>query len=210
MTIGQSPREDIQSELEQLLGERPIEIQGALDGLSAAQIGLLVPVDAQDTFHTRLANGDDVIVSKQAVTRRLKEMLAIRGSRPVLLACTGKFDELSNEKNVLFPSEILQHLIRAVVPASGKLGVLVPLPEQVESLGQQWRLLGRDVEVAAVKPGEDPEIAAVSLKSSKVDVVVLDCFGYETSLLERVREITAVPVLSAVRCTAHVASEMLG
>ena len=48
------------------------------------------------------------------------------------------------------------------------------------------------------------------LSDAGVDLVVRDCFGYETALLNRVREITGVPVLSAVRCTAHVASEMLG
>ena len=67
----------------------------------------------------------------------------------------------------------------------------------------------REVVVAAVKPGENPDDAATTLADAGVDLVVLDCFGYETPLLQRVREITGVPVLSAVRCTAHVASEML-
>ena len=210
MTIGQSPRADIQKELSVLLGERKIEVKGALDGLSINQVESLVPVNAHDTFHTRLANGDDVVVSKQAVTARLEEMLLARGDRPVLIACTGKFDDLSNHKNVLFPSEILQHLVDAVTAPRGRLGVLVPLAEQIEPFRQQWGLLGRDVEVAAVKPGENPDPAAEMLKEAEVDLVVLDCFGYEMALLERVRDITAVPVMSAVRCTAHVAAEMLG
>ena len=88
--------------------------------------------------------------------------------------------------------------------------MLVPLVEQIEPFRQQWGLLGRDVEVAAVKPGENPDPAAEMLKEAEVDLVVLDCFGYEMALLERVRDITAVPVMSAVRCTAHVAAEMLG
>ena len=79
MTIGQSPRADIQKELSVLLGERKIEVKGALDGLSINQVESLVPVDGHDTFHTRLANGDDVVVSKQAVTARLEEMLLARG-----------------------------------------------------------------------------------------------------------------------------------
>ena len=150
------------------------------------------------------------MVSKEAVTIRLAEILHKSESRPVLVACTGQFEGLPNYPNALFPSAILGQLVEAVAPASSTLGVLVPLAEQVESLTQQWQRSDRDVVIAAVKPGEDPDHAATTLSDAGVDLVVLDCFGYETALLNRVREITGVPVLSAVRCTAHVASEMLG
>ena len=210
LTIGQSPRKDIQTELRQILGERPIEVRGALDGLSNDEVAELAPSHAADTFHTRLSDGTEVVVSKEAVTGRIDEILQKSESRPVLVACTGQFEGLPNYPNALFPSAILGLLVEAVAPASSTLGVLVPLAEQVESLTRQWQRPDRDVVVAAVKPGEDPDQAATTLSDAGVDLVVLDCFGYETALLNRVREITGVPVLSAVRCTAHVASEMLG
>lgn len=210
ITIGQSPREDIQTELRQILGERPIEVRGALDGLSNEAVAELAPSRAADTFHTRLSDGTEVVVSKEAVTGLLTGILQESESRPVLVACTGQFEGLSNYPNALFPSAILGLIVEAVAPAHSTLGVLVPLAEQVESLTQQWQRPGRDVVVAAVKPGEDPDEAATTLSDAGVDLVVLDCFGYETALLNRVREVTGVPVLSAVRCTAHVASEMLG
>ena len=90
------------------------------------------------------------------------------------------------------------------------LGVLVPLVHQIEPLSQQWRRPDREVVVAAVKPGEDASQAAAALARAGVDLVVLDCFGYETAQLSQVSKKTGVPVLSAVRCTAHVASELLG
>lgn len=210
LTIGQAPRDDIEKELRQVLGARPIEVRGALDGLSTHEITQLAPQNASDTFHTRLANGADVMISKQAATIRLQALLIERESRPVLVACTGKFTGLPNYPNVLFPSTILEGVVDAVAPAECTLGVLVPLAEQVESLARQWQRSDREVVVAAVKPGEDPTAAAAILAGAEVDLVVLDCFGYETSLLHRVREITGVPVLSAVRCTAHIASELLG
>ncbi len=210
VTIGQSPREDIQTELRQILGERPIEVRGALDGLSNDEVAELAPRRAADTFHTRLSDGTEVMVSKEAVTGRLTEILEQSDSRPVLVACTGQFEGLPNYPNALFPSAILGRIVEAVAPARSTLGVLVPLAEQVESLTQQWQRPDREVVVAAVKPGEDPGQAATTLSDAGVDLVVLDCFGYEAALLNSVREITGVPVLSAVRCTAHVASEMLG
>ena len=210
VTIGQSPREDIQTELRQILGERPIEVRGALDGLSNDEVAELAPRRASDTFHTRLSDGTEVMISKEAVTGRLTEILEQSDSRPVLVACTGQFEGLPNYPNALFPSAILGRIVEAVAPARSTLGVLVPLAEQVESLTQQWQRPDREVVVAAVKPGEDPGQAATTLSDAGVDLVVLDCFGYEAALLNSVREITGVPVLSAVRCTAHVASEMLG
>jgi protein AroM len=210
LTIGQAPRDDIAKELRQVLGARPIEVRGALDGLSTDEVTELAPQSAGDTFHTRLADGADVMISKKAVTIRLQEILIERENRPVLVACTGKFTGLPNYPNVLFPSTILEGVVDAVAPAECTLGVLVPLAEQVEPLSRQWHRPNREVVVAAVKPGEDPTEAAAVLAGAEVDLVVLDCFGYETSLLNRVRATTGVPVLSAVRCTAHIASEMLG
>ncbi len=187
ITIGQSPREDIQTELRQILGERPIEVRGALDGLSNEEVAELAPSRAADTFHTRLSDATEVVVSKEAVTGLLTGILQESESRPVLVACTGQFEGLPNYPNALFPSAILGLIVEAVAPAHSTLGVLVPLEEQVESLTQQWHRPDRDVVVAAVKPGEDPDEAAATLSDAGVDLVVLDCFGYETALLNRVR-----------------------
>ena len=49
LTIGQSPREDIQTELRQILGERPIEVRGALDGLSNDEVAELTLKCLKDT-----------------------------------------------------------------------------------------------------------------------------------------------------------------
>ena len=73
-----------------------------------------------------------------------------------------------------------------------------------------WQTADRPVTGAAVKPGEDPTGAGETLRDAGVDLVVLDCFGYDVTTLDRVRQVTARPVLSAVRCTAHLAAELLG
>ena len=124
ITIGQSPREDIQTELRQILGERPIEVRGALDGLSNEEVAELAPSRAADTFHTRLSDGTEVVVSKEAVTGLLTGILQQSEGRPVLVACTGQFDGLSNYPNALFPSAILGLIVEAVAPAHSTLGVL--------------------------------------------------------------------------------------
>ena len=64
--------------------------------------------------------------------------------------------------------------------------------------------------MVAVKPGTDPTRAATTLREAGVDLVVLDCFGYDRTLLAAVRRVTGRPVLSAVRLTALLAAELLG
>lgn len=209
LTIGQAPRPDIAAELAAVLGERPTRVQGALDGLDDAEIDALVPVDAADTLHTRLPSGRDAVISKRAVTDRLGRLIELAGDRPTLVACTGRFDSLPARPNVLYPSVVLAGLVDAVLPADHRLGVLVPLADQVKPLGDGWKTARRPVTAVALRPGTDPEAAAITLRDDRVDLTVLDCFGYDTATLDEVRRITGRPVLSAVRCTAHLAAELL-
>ena len=69
LTIGQAPRHDLVTELTDALGgpgpgPRPIEVRGALDGLSLDEITSLVTVADADALHTRLPGDVDVVVSK--------------------------------------------------------------------------------------------------------------------------------------------------
>jgi protein AroM len=210
LTIGQAPRLDIARELADVLGERPLEVRGALDGYDDATIDALVPINAADVLHTRLASGRDAVISKRAVTERMADLIDDAGSRPTLVACTGRFDGLPDRPNLLFPSVVLAGLVDAVLPHGHRLGVMVPLPEQIVPMADSWRSPERPVTAVAVKPGEDVASASAELRTAGVDLVVLDCFGYDTATLNSVRAVTGRPVLSAVRCAAHLASELLG
>lgn len=216
LTIGQSPRADIVAELRDVLGDRPLEVRGALDGLSRAEIDSLTPIEDADALHTHLPaspespNGADVIISKKAITDRMAALVEQAGDRTTIVACTGKFVGLPERPNLLFPSKVLDGLIDAALPSGSRLGVLVPVPQQIELFRQLRGRADRPVTVATVTPGDDPTAAAAELSAGNVDLIVLDCFGYDTTLMNRVRELTGRPVLSAVRATAHLAAELLG
>lgn len=210
LTIGQAPRLDIEAELTDVLPDRPIEMRGALDGLSIDEVRQLSPISSDDVLHTRLPSGHDVAVSKKAVSDRLSVKIEEAGDRPTLVACTGPFPELTRRPNLLFPSVVLDGLIEAVLPPGSRLGVLVPLPEQVELVTRTRSRPDRPTTVVAVLPGHDPSQATATLTEAGVDLVVLDCFGYDRTLLDIVRRLTGRPVLSAVRASAHLAGELLG
>ena len=210
LTIGQAPRDDIVAELADVLGDRPIEVQGALDGLSLEEIETLAPVADADALHTRLPGDVDVIISKRAVTERMASLIERAGDRLTVIACTGRFTGLPQRPNLLFPSVVLDGLIDATLPAGHRLGVLVPIPEQIDLFTEARGRPDRPVTVASATPGTDPAEAAEELRAAGVDLVVLDCFGYDHEMLATVRRVTERPVLSAVRATAHLAGELLG
>lgn len=215
LTIGQAPRPDLVDELRSALGPdrwpaEAIEVRGALDGLDLAEIARAGPEHDGDALHTRLPSGHDVVVSKAFVTARLADLIAELDDRPCLVACTGRFDGLPSRPNLLFPSAVLDGLIDACLPAGSTLGVLVPLPEQIGPFTEARGRPDRPAVVAAVKPGEDPTAAAERLRAGGVDLVVLDCFGYDQGLLGEVRRLTGRPVLSAVRATGALLAELLG
>ncbi len=219
LTIGQAPRHDIEAELADVLGDRPIEMQGALDGLSVEEIAELTPISDADALHTRLPgheantggpDGLDVIISKKAVTDRLGLLIEQAGHRLTVVACTGRFHGLPERPNLLFPSVVLDGLIDATLPAGHRLGVLVPIPEQIELFTNLQGRPDRPVTVVSATPGTDPTTAAAELRDAGVDLVVLDCFGYDRQLLATVRTVAGCPVLSAVRATAALAGELMG
>ncbi len=213
LTIGQAPRPDLVAELTDAFGDdlrhHPVEVRGALDGLSDAEIDALTPVADADVLHTRLPSGRDVVVSKKAVTGRLGAIIDQTGSRLTVVACTGRFQGLPERPNLLYPSVVLDGLIDAILPSGSRLGVLVPLPEQVEVFAELRGRPDRPATAVSVLPGSDPTAAATELGAAGVDLVVLDCFGYDRELLQTVRAVTGRPVLSAVRATGALVAQLL-
>src|SRR5262249_6726813 len=111
VVIGQAPRPEIETELRLVLGDAlPIDLVGALDGLSRAEIDRLTPVGSDDTLFTKLPNGDGVVISKAAVARHAQDRLdgfAARGVDVTLMCCTGAFPGLTPRGPVVFPSAVL-------------------------------------------------------------------------------------------------------
>jgi protein AroM len=215
LTIGQAPRLDLVAELDDVLsvygfGPDDIEVQGALDGLTLEEIDELTPTDDADALHVHLPGGHDRVVSKKAISERLAPLAERAASRLTIVACTGRFPDLPRRPNLLFPSVVLDGLIDAVLPAGHRLGVLVPIPEQIELFTTTRGRPDRPATVVSTKPGTDPTAAAEKLRTAGVDLIVLDCFGYDRELLDTVREVAGSPVLSAVRATAALAAELAG
>jgi len=201
LTIGQSPREDIVSEMIDLLGPSVgIVEKGALDGLSRTEIDKLKPEKNDFPLITRLKNGTPVVVGKKKIVPLVQKgvcELEKEGVEIVALLCTEDFPQIESRCPLLFPSKILFNAVLSLVEKE-KLAIFVPMENQKERARKKWRRTGLKLTVEVLNPYGDfseMEEALRQVKKERVDLIVLDCIGYTLKTKEKVGQETGKPVL---------------
>ena len=213
--IGQAPRADIAALFAAALPPgTEVVLRGCLDGLNDTAINALEPQGGADTLYTRLRGERDAIISKAAVIGRAPatlDRLRQDGTDALLFACTGAFPPMPGDAGVVFPARILAGLATGLLP-QGRLGLLVPAPEQIEKLSQKWRRAGVEVVAEALIPSADEadaEAAAARLAERRPDLVAMDCMSYTPATKAAVKRAVRVSTLLAVTATAAVLQELL-
>ncbi|MBM7573445.1 AroM family protein [Aquibacillus albus] len=210
VTIGQSPRVDMTPEMKPLLGEDTSFIEaGALDDLSEAEIARLAPRFGEFTYVSRLRNGSSVKLSKEKLLPYVQnKILDVEKSvSSSIVVCTGSFPTIIHSKPILFPDLILYHVVQSVI-GNGKLGIIVPLEEQIGQLTKKWGDI--PIVVSAASPYEKVDIESPSnyLKEKGATLFVLDCMGYTEEHKHRVKKTTNLPALLPRSLVARVATEL--
>ena len=213
--IGQAPRDDIKA---RYAAEAPpgtrVVLRGCFDGLSDAEIDARGPLKASDALYTKLPSGREVTISKRAVADRAAETLAALrrdGADAIVFNCTGNFPPIAGDQGVLFPSRVLNALAAALLPR-GRVGLLIPIPEQAEVLTKERGRAGVEVVVEVLTPSAGPAAAAEAarrLRARRPDLVAMDCMSFTPETKEIVREIVGVPTLLAITATGRVLRELL-
>ena len=105
LTVGQSPRPDIVSEIREILVGAKIVEKGCLDGLTRQQIEKMKPIGREPFLVTLLKDGASVEVSKEKTTTLLKQNIRELESEvdALFLACTENFPNLSSRKILIEP-----------------------------------------------------------------------------------------------------------
>jgi protein AroM len=215
VVIGQSPRPSVVHEIAAVLsGGLQIDLRGALDGMTRAEIDAIPPHDGHDALFTLLPNGDGVRLSKKAIEARAAiqiEKFASEGVKVTMLACTGKFPNLAPDGLVILPSAVLHKMVEAVLP-KGRLGVFSPLPEQTALIAGKWQRPNVEIVGVTMQPGSDAEAvdeAARKMSALSPDLVVMDCMGYTSANKARVRLAYGGPVILAIAAAARVVEELV-
>jgi protein AroM len=215
VVIGQSPRPAVAAEIAAVVPpDVAIELRGALDGMSRAEIDAIAPRDATDALFTLLPNGDAVTISKKAIELRASLQLAQLkhdGVGVTMLACTGRFPNLSKVGLLILPSVVLHRIVDAVLPR-GRIGVFSPLPEQTALIDRKWRREGLEVVGVTLRPGSDDaavDRAARAMAEKHPDLAVMDCMSYSSTNKARVRLSYSGPVILAIAAAARVVAELV-
>ena len=216
LTIGQAPRTDVVPAMLPYLGpEVEIVEAGCLDGFDRDQIAQLAPGPADYVLTTRLADGTSVVVARRhveaALPRKVQE-LAERGATAVALLCTGEFC-VSASVALLHPDRVLAQTVAAVLEPGQTLGVLTPLPSQVQQTRCKWAsIVGEGplcVEPATpYGPPDGVTEAARRLRAGAPSLVVMDCIGYLPYMKAVVRETVGCPVILPSTIMARVLAEL--
>ncbi|MFP9060522.1 AroM family protein [Natrialbaceae archaeon A-chndr2] len=212
VTIGQAPRTDVTPEILAHFPEDTEVIEvGGLDGYedAAAVEADLAPAAGAPQFVTRLTDGSEVIVDRAASHDLVAERITdIEDDVSVIgLLCTGSFPDLEASVPVLTPSSLLHAWTRAIDP--DRLGVIMPKAEQSDQTADKWADEFDVVAAAGTPYGDGHEVGeAADELGSDVDLVVMDCIGYNEAMRETVRERTGASVLLGRSVLAKTMTEL--
>jgi len=212
VTIGQSPRPDIRTTYDAVLGDGVGIVEaGALDGLTADGIAALAPA-GDDIPLVTLALGMEVRIGKTAITpllQRAIDTVVSNGADIIVVLCTGHFDGLSAPVPLIEPDRVLDGFMRAIQP-SGRLGVIMPDEGQEGMMRRKWH--GYDLTLATASPYQSPVVwdaIVADFKRADVRGIVLDCMGFGPRDKAYFAATAGVPVLCAQTATAHLVRDMI-
>lgn len=213
VTIGQTPRPDLELEFRRHAPDADVLTIGALDSLTDEAISALGARPGDYPLLTRLADGRTAIVDRTKLVPQIERALTeldAAGARLSVLLCAGGFPDLRSRAPVLVPGRVLPALVRAVSPA-GPIGVVTPIAGQVDAARAKWKADGFESRVTFASPFDHREIdqAIVEMSDPALHVIVLDCMGHNPDYRRAFAAGTGRPVLLAQSAVARIAAELL-
>ncbi len=213
VTIGQSPRIDVTSDIKDILGP-DIEIIecGALDGLTFDDIKELEPKKREYILVTRMRDGTQVKVSRKKIIQKIQSCIEKIENYVdiIMILCTGDLPGLNSKKLLIKPSVLLYNIVVSLLP-KGKLGILIPSPDQVKEAENKWRKSGLELVIKTFPPYVDENVEKIAneFRKEKVDMIVLDCIGYGRKISEVIKKITKKPVFLPRTLLARILRELI-
>jgi protein AroM len=213
VTVGQTPRPDIEQACRPYAGETAVRVVGALDGLTMADVRRIEQRDAPYPLLVRLADGATAEVPLAALVPRVTACaanLATAGAQLVVVWCAGDFPAIACRVPVLRPGRLVP-AVAAEIALTRRVGVVAPLRGQVDAARAKWQADGFDATVTWAAPGQADDLAraADDLVDPDIELVILDCMGHgEDARLELARA-SRHRVVSAQSVTARIAGSIV-
>jgi protein AroM len=216
ITIGQSPRIDIVPEMREVIGPE-IEIMeaGALDGLTLEEVKRFYPRRGDYILCTRMSDGTEVVVAKRFILPRVQQcidLLTGRGAEILVFICTGHFPPFSSTRLFVEAQKIVDHFILALHGENERMGLLIPLSDQIEQARRKYRRLKGEMIIRSASPyASEDEVTQTAKELKKADphLIVMHCMGYTQAMKKKVMEITGKPTVLARSLVARTVKELI-
>jgi protein AroM len=216
ITIGQSPRIDIVPEMREVMGPE-IEIMeaGALDGLTLEEVKRFYPRRRDYILCTRMSDGTEVVIAKRFILPRVQQcidLLTERGAEILVFICTGHFPPFSSKRLFVEAQKIVDHFILALHGENERMGLLIPLSDQIEQARSKYRRLKGEMIIRSASPyASEDEVTQTAKELKKADphLIVMHCMGYTQAMKKKVMEITGKPTILARSLVARTVKELI-
>jgi protein AroM len=213
VTIGQSPRPDLERVFAAQAPDARIRVVGALDGLDSHEIADLSRRATDYPLLVRLLDGSTREIGIEwlhPLVERHAQELATEGARAVVVACAGDFPPCQCEVPVILPGRLVPQEA-AERSARKQVGIVTPVERQARAAGAKWLADGFLPVVTWASPVKHSEIVRASdlMRDADVDVVVLDCMGHDAAYAEEFARRSGKPVFTAQEVAARDAARHL-
>lgn len=217
ITIGKSPRKDIDIVMERYLGDAiAVEHVGVLDNLNKDEMSVISTCTVEDeTLVTRLDDEHSIELNAKIVENHLQKIIndaEKRGYEHILLLCTGNFpDIVLKNSNLYLPDQIISPVINNVAEHR-KMGLLIPQENQKAMMENKWRRYGLNPLIASASPYSDANriiVSAKSLEKNNADFILMDCMGYTEEMKRAVSAEMTIPVILSNTLMVKILSELL-
>lgn len=213
ITIGQSPRPDLERLFADAAPDARVRVRGALDGLEGHEVADLARRRTEYPLLVRLRDGSTREIGIEwlhPLVERLAREFAEEYARAVVVACAGDFPECRCEVPVVLPGRVVPREVAAMSPRL-RVGVVTPVEGQARAAAAKWLTDGFLPSVTWASPARHVEImrASAAMKDADIDVVVLDCMGHDTAYAEEFARRSGKRVVTAQEITARVAGALM-
>ena len=185
-----------------------------IGGFALDEIEALRPDGTGNTLVSRLRDGTGVILQEQKILPLLQQRileLEEQGVRAILLMCTGEFPEgFRASVPLIYPSKVICGLVAGLDNVT-RLGVITPEADQIRDIRRKWERIVPEVVPVLWNPyhEERSQEAADRLREARVDLAVMDCFGYSKKMRDFAAEAISRPVILSRTIAARVLSEIV-
>jgi protein AroM len=203
LSLGFTPRPDLEEAVSQAAPGAKLRIRGGLDGLGQAELDALGRKKPSYPLMVRLLDQSSREVGMRELLPyliRQGEALCREGAQCIVLACSGGFPEFSLPVPVIRPVSLLL-AASGIVALRKRVGLINPIAAQQAPAAAYWGERGYTLHSAFASPFEPQAVcaAATKLNAEDVDAIVLDCMSFTDESLELVRSRVSVPVLLPMR-----------